>query len=148
MKTGLGKQIAGEHDEASYQSSGFPDAPDHLLQLFQLQAGQLTLQDRRLRVKAMPGYRLPNALDPGHGLGSGTESAMQSAAPVLHGRALARSAFPRLGTASLGLAEISDGVVVNEPSVPAPLGRTANPLAPHLSVSPFMPAFMFPATSA
>jgi hypothetical protein len=73
---------------------------------------------------------------------------VQSAASVLHGRALARSAFPRPGTASLGRAEISDGVIVIEPSVPAPTGRSANLLAAHLSVNPLTPAFMLPATTA
>jgi hypothetical protein len=147
-KSAIGREIAGEHNETSYESSGFPDVPDHLLQLFHFQACQLTLQHRRLRVEAMLGHRLPDALDPGHGLGSRTESAVQSAASVLHGRALARSAFPRPGTASLGLAEISDGVIVIEPSVPAPMGRTANLLAAHLSVNPLTPAFMLPATTA
>jgi hypothetical protein len=61
---------------------------------------------------------------------------VQSAASVLHGRTLAWSAFPRPGTASLGLAEISDGVIVIQPSVPAPMGRTANLLAAHLSSIP------------
>jgi hypothetical protein len=72
---------------------------------------------------------------------------VQSAASVLHGRALARSAFSRPGTASLGLAEVSDGVIVIEPSLPAPMGRTANLLAAHLSVNPLTPA-VIPATTA
>ena len=96
----------------------------------------------------MFGHRLPDALDPGHGLGSRTESAVQSAASVLHRWALARSAFPRLSTASLGLAEIPDGVIVIEPSVPTPMRRTANLFAAHFSINPLTPAFMFPATTA
>ena len=43
----------GRHNEASYESSQFPDVPDRVLQLFHFEAGQLTQQHRRLRVEAM-----------------------------------------------------------------------------------------------
>jgi high affinity Mn2+ porin len=113
------RDVAEEHNKTSYELNGVPDVPDHFLQLFHFQPCQLTLPHCGLRVEAMLGHRLPDALDPGRALGSRTESAVQSAASVLHGRALARSAFSRPGAASLGLAEIADGVIVIEPSASA-----------------------------